>query len=47
MLFTAYSFLRQPIFYEMFVRMLTVPCDQNNSYEITVNGFQVTQKSKK
>ena len=27
--------------YEMFVRMLTVHCDQNNSYEITINGFQV------
>ena len=26
---------------EMFVRMLTVHCDQNNSYEITINGFQV------
>ena len=25
----------------MFVRMLTVHCDQNNSYEITTNGFQV------
>ena len=25
----------------MFVRMLTVHCDQNNSYEITINGFQV------
>ena len=28
-------------FHEMFVRMLTVYCDQNNSYEITINGFQV------
>ena len=27
--------------YQMFVRMLTVNCDQNNSYEITINGFQV------
>ena len=27
--------------FEMFVRMLTVHCDQNDSYEITVNGFQV------
>ena len=27
--------------FEMFVRMLTVHCDQNNSYEITINGFQV------
>ena len=27
--------------YEMFVRMLTVHCDQNNSYEIAINGFQV------
>ena len=27
--------------YEMFVRMLTVHCDQNNRYEITINGFQV------
>ena len=26
---------------EMFVRMLTVHCDQNNSYEITINGFKV------
>ena len=26
---------------EMFVRVLTVHCDQNNSYEITINGFQV------
>ena len=26
---------------EMFVRMLTVHCDYNNSYEITINGFQV------
>ena len=26
---------------EMFVRMLTVHSDQNNSYEITINGFQV------
>ena len=25
----------------MFVRMLTVHCDQNNSYEITIIGFQV------
>ena len=24
----------------MFVRMLTVHCEQNNSYEITINGFQ-------
>ena len=26
---------------EMFVRMLTVHCDQNSGYEITINGFQV------
>ena len=26
---------------EMFVRMLTVHRDQNDSYEITINGFQV------
>ena len=26
---------------EMLLRMLTVHCDQNNSYEITINGFQV------
>ena len=26
---------------EMFVRMLTVHCDQSNSYESTINGFQV------
>ena len=24
----------------MFVRMLTVHCDQDNSYEITISGFQ-------
>ena len=24
---------------KMFVRVLTVHCDQNNSYEITINGF--------
>ena len=27
----------------MFVRMLTVHCDQNDSYEITINGFQVSK----
>ena len=26
---------------EMFVRMLTVHYDQNNSYEITINSYQV------
>ena len=26
---------------EMFVNMLTVHCDQNNRYEITINGFKV------
>ena len=30
---------RNGINHEMFVRMLTVHCDQNNSYEITINGF--------
>ena len=25
---------------EMFVRMLCVHCDQNNSYEIIMNGYQ-------
>ena len=25
----------------MFVRMLTVNCDQNDSYKVTINGFQV------
>ena len=25
----------------MFERMLTVHCDQNDSYEIAINGFQV------
>ena len=30
----------------MFVRMLTVNCDQNNSYEITINGFQVRKINK-
>ena len=29
------------ILYEMFVRMLTVHCDQNDSYEKAINGFQV------
>ena len=28
-------------FYEMFSKMLAVHCDQNDSYEITINGFQV------
>ena len=32
---------------EMFVRMLTVHCDQNNSYEITMNGFQFRKKRNK
>ena len=27
--------------YEIFVRMLTDHCVQNNSYQITLNGFQV------
>ena len=27
-------------FNEMFVKMLIVYCDQNNSYEITMNGYQ-------
>ena len=27
--------------YEMFARMLTVHCDQSDSYEITINGFKV------
>ena len=26
---------------DLFVRMLTVHCDQKNNYEITINGFQV------
>ena len=26
---------------EIFVRMLTVHCDQNDSYEITINGYPV------
>ena len=30
-------------FNEMFVRMLTVHCDQNDSYEITINGYQVRE----
>ena len=33
--------LSQNLTNEMFLRMLTVHCDQNNSYEITINGFQV------
>ena len=28
------------IFNEMFVRMLAVHCDQNNSYKITMSGYQ-------
>ena len=28
------------IFNGMFVRLLAVLCDQNNSYEITINGYQ-------
>ena len=31
----------------MFVRMLTVHCDENNSYEITVNGCQVRKINEK
>ena len=31
---------------EMFVRMLTIHCDQNNSYEITINGFQVRKNKR-
>ena len=30
----------------MFVRMLTVHCDQNDSYEITNNGFQVSKNKR-
>ena len=30
----------------MFVRMLTVHCDQNNSYEININGFQVRKNKR-
>ena len=26
---------------EMFIKMLTVHCDQNKSYEITINGYRV------
>ena len=26
-------------FIEIFVRMLTIHCDENNSYEITIIGF--------
>ena len=29
----------------MFVIMLTVHCDKNNSYEITINGFQVRKRN--
>ena len=29
----------------MFVRMLTVHRDENDSYEITINGFQVRKLS--
>ena len=32
--------------FEMFARMLTVHCDQNDSYEITLNGF-LSQKNKR
>ena len=38
-IFHTYKLLKKS--YEMFVRMLTVHCNQNNSYEITINGFQV------
>ena len=33
----------------MFVRMLTVHCDQNDSYEVITNGYQVRKdkRSKK
>ena len=27
-------------YFEMFVRMPTVHCDKNDSYEININGFQ-------
>ena len=35
------TYLSGHLFDKMFVRMLTVHCDQNNSYEITINGFPV------
>ena len=38
---------RQPVTNEMFVMMLTVHCDQNDSYEMTMNGFQVRKEKKK
>ena len=31
---------------EMFVRIMTVHCGQNNSYDITINGFQVRKINK-
>ena len=30
----------------MFVRKLTVHCDQNNNYEITMNGYQARKINK-
>ena len=32
--------------FEMFLRMQTVHCDRNNSYEITINGYQVRKINK-
>ena len=41
-----FQFLQIPVYSSkadkhIFVRVLTVHCDQNNSYEITINDFQV------
>ena len=38
--FTYQLNLPNKLFSEMFVRMLSVRCNQNGSYEITMNGFQ-------
>ena len=32
---------RYLLWYTMLLEMLTIHCDQNDSYEITVNGYQV------
>ena len=39
----AYQSVIDVSMYEVFVRMLTVHYDQNNSYEITINSYQAVQ----
>ena len=38
------TFFTLTIYNQMFVRMLAVPCDQNDSYEITKNGYYRARK---